>query len=129
MTDLEARYGTRRRPRWLLPVLAGIIFVAALAWVLWVATADKPFQVRVYSYEVVSDQQTTVRLDVQRPQPVGLECTVYAQGVDHSIVGERTVIIPASTETSLRKSITVKTERRAVTGVLKACMTVDPAQP
>ncbi len=129
MTDLQARYGTRHRPRWLLPVVAGIALVTALVWVLWVATADKPFQVRVYSYQVVNDHQTIVRLDVQRPKPVELECTVYAQAEDHSIVGERSVTVPASNQTSLRKSITVKTERRAVTGVLKACMTVKAGQP
>ena len=121
MTDLSTRYGTRARRPWILPLMGGIAILAAVGWVIWVATADKPFQARLYGYEVTSDHSTTVKLDIHRPKPVGLECTVYAQAQDHSIVGERTLTIPASARVTIRTSTKIVTERRAVTGILKGC--------
>lgn len=127
MTDLQARYGTRTRPRWLLPAVAAIALALAVGWVVWVATADKPFHAKVFSYDVVNDHQTTIRLDIHRPKPVALECTVYAQAEDHSIVGERTVTTSENSPSSLRMTVAVQTERRAVTGVLKSCMVLRAA--
>lgn len=121
MTDLSTRYGTRTRRPWILPLAAGIAIVAAIVWVVWVATADKPFQARVYGYEVTGEHSTTVKLDIHRPKPLPLECTVYAQADDHSIVGERTLKIPASSKVTIRLTTSITTERRAVTGVLKGC--------
>ncbi len=121
MTDLSTRYGTRPRRSWLLPVAATAAIAIAIAWVIWVATADKPFQARVYGYEVVNAHVTTVRLDIHRPKPVGLECTVYAQAEDHSIVGERTIKIAPSVKTTIRTNTRIVTERLAVTGILKGC--------
>lgn len=121
MTDLSTRYGTRTRRPWTLPVAAVIAILIAVGWVIWVATADKPFQARVYGYEVNGEHSTSVRLDIHRPKPLKLECTVYAQADDHSIVGERTLTIPASTKQTIRLTAAITTERRAVTGVLKGC--------
>lgn len=122
MTDLSTRYGTRSRRPWLLPAIIVIALVIALSWVVWVATADQPFQARLYGYDVIGEHSTTVKLDINRPKPVGLECTVYAQADDHSIVGERTLTIPASPQVEIRTSANIMTERRAVTGILKGCV-------
>ncbi len=124
MTDLSTRYGTRTRRPWILPVAAGIAIIAAIAWVVWVATADKPFQARVYGYDVINEHTTAVKLDIHRPKPLGLECTVYAQADDHSIVGERTLKIPSSAKVTIHLTTEITTERKAVTGVLKGCTVV-----
>ncbi len=121
MTDLSTRYGTRSRRPWIFPLAVAIAIAVAVVWVIWVATADKPFQARVYGYEVTGEHATTVKLDIHRPEPVKLECTVYAQADDHSIVGEKTLTIPASPKKTIRLTTSISTERKAVTGVLKGC--------
>lgn len=124
MTDLSTRYGTHTRRPWIFPLAAAVAIAVAVGWVIWVATTDKPFQARVYGYEVTGEHSTTVKLDIHRPKPLNLECTVYAQADDHSIVGERTLKIPASPKVTIRLSTSIVTERRAVTGVLKGCTVV-----
>lgn len=121
MADLSTRYGTRKRRPWLLPIIVIAGIVLGIAWALWVATAEKPFSARVYGYEVTSDYETTVKLDIHRPKPRALECTVYAQSEDHAIVGERTITVPSSKRKTIRTTTSIVTERRAVTGVLKGC--------
>ena len=121
MTDLSTRYGTHARRPWLWPAVAAIGIALGIAWAIWVATADKSFSARLYGYEVINDHQTSAKLDIHRPDPVALECTVYAQAEDHSIVGERTLKIPASERETMRRTTTIETERRAVTAVLKGC--------
>lgn len=121
MADLSTRYGTRTRRPWLFPAVVVVGIVFGITWAVWVATADKPFSARVYGYEVTGEHETIVKLDIHRPQPRALECTVYAQAEDHAIVGERTITIPSSTRVAIRTTTTIVTERRAVTGVLKDC--------
>ena len=66
-----------------------------------------------------------VTLDVHRPDPLAVRCTVYAQAEDHSIVGEKTVTVPADDREDVRVSISLETERRAVNGVLRTCQSAD----
>lgn len=121
MVDLTTRYGTRKRRPWLLPAVVVVGIVLGIAWAIWVATADKPFSARVYGYDVTGEHETIVKLDINRPKPRALECTVYAQSEDHTIVGERTITIPSSKRQTIRTTTSIVTERRAVTGVLKGC--------
>ena len=121
MADLSTRYGTRKRRPWLLPTIVIVGIALGIAWAVWVATAEKPFSARVYGYEVTSDHETTVKLDIHRPKPRALKCTVYAQSEDHAIVGERTITVPSSKRKTIRTTTSIVTERRAVTGVLKGC--------
>lgn len=121
MPDLSTRYGARQRKRWLLPAVAVIGISLGIAWALWVATVEKPFSARLYGYDVISDHETSVKIDIHREKPRTLECTVYAQAEDHSIVGERTITVPPGDREAIRTATTIETERRAVTGVLKGC--------
>ncbi|GAA3514779.1 hypothetical protein GCM10022234_07140 [Aeromicrobium panaciterrae] len=121
MTDLGARYGTSNKPRWFWPLIAAVGISIGIAGAAWVGFQDKPITARVYGYDVVDDHRVTVKLDVVRPKPLDVECTVYAQAADHSIVGEKTVDLKATREKDLRISVDIETERRAVTGVLRTC--------
>ncbi|MGA9101725.1 DUF4307 domain-containing protein [Aeromicrobium sp.] len=125
MTDLAGRYGTRGRPRWLWPVVATIGVLIGIVWAAWVAFQPKPVSAQLYGYEVVDDHHVTVSLNVHRPQPLAVRCTVYAQAEDHSTVGEKTVTVPANDREDARIRITLETERRAVTGVLRTCQSLD----
>lgn len=121
MTDLSTRYGTRSRPRWFWPAVAAVGIVLGISFAAWVGFQDKPVEGRLWGYDVKDDNNVTLTVDVIRPEPLDVRCTVYAQAEDHSIVGEKTVDVPASDTEVTRISIDVETERRAVTGVLRTC--------
>ena len=125
MTDLSTRYGSRQRPRWFWPTIAAIGIALGVAFAAWVGFQKDPVTGRLWGYEVVSDSQVSVKLDVIRPDPLDVTCTVYAQAEDHSIVGEKTVDIPASEDEKVRVAIDIETERKAVNGVLRTCVATD----
>jgi hypothetical protein len=121
MSDLGARYGTRGRRRWLWPVVAVVGIGAGVAFAAWVAFQPRPVHGVLWGYEVLDDHRVQVTLDIHRPDPIEVECTVFAQAQDHSIVGERTFSVPPGTTKNTRVKTVVTTERRAVNGVLRGC--------
>jgi hypothetical protein len=125
VTDLSDRYGTRGRRRWLWAIVAAVGIGLGVAWAAWVAFQPRPVTAELYGYDVVDDHRVDIKLDVRRAEPVRVRCTVYAQAMDHAIVGERTVTVPAGDRETTRVSIVLETERRAVTGVLRMCETAD----
>ena len=125
MTDLADRYGTRDRPRWLWWVVAVVGIGLGVAWAAWIAVQERPVTAEVYSYDVVSDEQIDLVLEVITPDPVDVTCSVYVQAQDHSIVGEKTVDLPASDERITRHTVEVLTTQRAVTGVIRSCEVTD----
>ncbi|MGB9011252.1 MAG: DUF4307 domain-containing protein [Aeromicrobium sp.] len=124
-TDLHERYGSTERSRWFWPTIAVIGISIGIAFAAWVGFQDRPVTARVWAYEVKNDNLVTVTLDVVRPDPLAVRCTVYAQAEDHSIVGEKSLDLSASTSQEQRVAIDVRTERRAVTGVLRTCVARD----
>ena len=125
MTDLSSRYGARRRPRWLWPAVAAVGIAIGIAFAAWVGFQKDPVSGRLWGYDVVDDGLVRVKLDVVRPDPIAVRCTVYAQAEDHTIVGEKTVDVPASQDEKQRVTIEIETERRAVNGVLRTCVPAD----
>lgn len=125
MTDLAGRYGTRNRRPWLWPVVAAVGVGLGVIWAAWVAFQPQPVTAELYGYDVVNDNRVDVTLNVHRPEPLAVRCTVYAQSQDHAIVGEKTVTVPADDRETVRVDITLQTERRAVTGVLRTCQSPD----
>lgn len=125
MTDLSDRYGTRGRRRWLWPVVAVLGVALGVAWAAWVGFQPRPVTAEVFGYEVVDDHRVDITLNVHRPEPLAVECTVYAQSEDHAVVGEKTVTVPAGDRETTRVRIELETERRAVTGVLRMCQPAD----
>ena len=121
VTDLSSRYGTRTRPRWFWPAVAAVGIAIGITFAAWVGFQDEPVTGRLWGYDVKSDHLVTLTVDVIRPDPLDVRCTVYAQAADHSIVGEKTVDVPASKDEKTRITIDVQTERKAVTGVLRTC--------
>ena len=97
MTDLSDRYGTGGRPRWLWPVIAAVGVLIGIAWAAWVGFQPKPVSAQLYGYEVVDDHRVDVTLDVHRPDPLVVRCTVYAQAEDHSTSARRPSPCPPTT--------------------------------
>jgi hypothetical protein len=125
VTDLSARYGTKRRPRWLWPAITVIGVSIGVAFAAWIALQNNPVTAEVHGYDVVDSHHVTVSLNISRPDPIAVECTVYAQSEDHAIVGEKTVTVPPSKSRDIRLTIDIKTERKAVNGVLRTCRPVE----
>jgi hypothetical protein len=112
-TDLADRYGARQRSRWTWWIVA--------AWAAWIAFQPRDVTAVVHSYDVRSDSEIVLTLEVQRSEAVPVECSVYAQSVDHAIVGETTVTIPPADTDVVRHEVPVDTTARAVTGVIRSC--------
>lgn len=125
VTDLSSRYGSSQRSRWFWPAVAAVGITLGVAFAAWVGFQKDPVTGRLWGYEVVNDNEISIKLDVIRPDPLAVTCTVYAQAADHSIVGEKTVDVPASEREKVRVLIDVETQRRAVTGVLRTCVAAD----
>ena len=121
MSDLDARYGRRTSRRWIWPVIAVVGIGAGVAFAAWVAFQPRPVHAVLWGYEVLTDHRVRVTLDVHRPEPLAVECTVYAQALDHSVVGERTIAVSAGARENTRVKAIITTERRAVNGVLRDC--------
>jgi len=121
MSDLDARYGRRAPRRWIWPVIAAVGITLAVAWAAWVAFQPRPVHGVLWGYEVLDDHRVRVTLDVHRPEPLAVECTVFAQAEDHSVVGERIISVPPGRTENTRVKTIVTTERRAVNGVLRGC--------
>lgn len=121
MSDLDERYGRRTPRRWIWPVFAAVGIAVAIAWAAWVAFQPRPVNGILWGYEVLDDHRVKVTLDLHRPDPLAVECTVFAQAEDHSVVGERTIAVPPGTTEKTRVNAVITTERRAVNGVLRGC--------
>lgn len=102
-------------------MVAAIGIAVAIAWAAWVAFQPRPVNGILWGYEVLDDHRVKVTLELHRPEPLAVECTVFAQAEDHSIVGERTVVVPAERARNTRVTTVITTERRAVNGVLRSC--------
>ncbi|WP_165570460.1 DUF4307 domain-containing protein [Aeromicrobium sp. IC_218] len=120
MTNLDARYGRRSKPAWFWWAFAAVGIVLGIAWAAWVATAEKPVSASLHSYDVVSDTEVVVRVDVVVNTDDPVECTVYAQNMAHAVVGEKTVRLD-SDDREQALSVAVRTQERAVNGVLRSC--------
>lgn len=121
MTDLDARYGRRTPRRWILPIVATLGIAAMIAWAAWTAFQPRPVRAVLWGYDVQSEHRVKVMLDVYRPEPLAVRCTVYAQAQDHAEVGRRTIDVPPGSAEKTRVDTYIVTERRAVNGVLQDC--------
>jgi hypothetical protein len=115
---LQQRYGTPSRLRRnTIIVCSSILGVVLLGWLLWAAVgnADKPIDVQVESFKVVSGHEIDVKVQSRfSSATVQGSCLFQATASDHNVVGE----VNLSTET-IRKDgdtwIPIRTERRATT--------------
>lgn len=126
MTDLADRYGTRSTPRWLWWAVAAVGIGLGVAWAAWIAVQPRPLTTDVYGYDVVSDTQVDLTLEIIRDDPSQrVRCSVYAQAENKSIVGERTIVIPGSDRELEHHVVSLTTTERAVTGIIRSCELAD----
>ncbi|WP_152360270.1 DUF4307 domain-containing protein [Microlunatus speluncae] len=121
---IRNRYPRSRIPRPLVIALVGIVALAGLGWLIWVATINSQPAVsgQLAGFRVVSDAATEVTLTVDRPDPsVAAQCLVIAQAIDYERVGEIEVVVPPSQHQLVDLPVTIKTLRRAISASVDSC--------
>jgi hypothetical protein len=126
---LDARYG-RRAPRSTrskaVLAVAGLAVLTAVTLLVWAAfvRAQPGVEGLTVSYDVRSDREVTVRLEVTKPDGRAAECTVVAQDRDTRIVGSRTLTVPAPGARAYADTV-LETTRRAILGKVESCRLLD----
>jgi len=127
-TDLADRYGAPSR--WRRPVTIGLavaLAVVSLSWLAWTAWfhGTPTVSSELLTYEVTSDHETRVRLDVDlRDDDVEASCRLRAFAEDHTTVGEL-----AFTPVDGSNEVVIRTERRATTVEKLGCTAPDQPRP
>ncbi len=98
-----------------------MLLVAAFAW-SW-TNAQDPFAGRVYAYEVLSDAQATVTVEVTNKGDLPVRCEAVAKDRSTLPVGTAVVEVAPGTEVT-RVPATITTTGRAVTVVVRDCVAV-----
>ncbi|MFC0625957.1 DUF4307 domain-containing protein [Kribbella deserti] len=135
VTDhLDARYGRVRRAgrRSLLLALGGLLVLAGLAWLVWVAVlhSTPPVASRLIGFEIVSPSAAKATIEVERSDDVtAAACRVQAKAPDFSVVGEVTVNVAAGGPQRQMLTADVTTQRAATAVVLIGCTTPGSDRP
>ena len=124
-TDLADRYGAPSR--WRRPATVGIavaLAVVSLGWLGWTVWFHSTPAVTssLVTFDVTSDHETRVRLDVELADDVEASCRLRAFAEDHTTVGEL-----AFTPDDGNNEVVIRTERRATTVEKLGCTA--PGQP
>jgi Domain of unknown function (DUF4307) len=122
--SLDERYGNPRRwSRLILVVVAALLATAGVAWVIWagLAASNPPVSAQMSTYDVRSARATDVTLVIDRRDGDAVQCLVFAESENATVVGERTIKVPAGDPGTTTVERTITTERRAVRGVLDSC--------
>ena len=124
-TDLADRYGAPSR--WRRPVTIGIavaLAVVSLGWLGWTVWFHSTPAVTssLVTFDVTSDHETRVRLDVKLADDVEASCRLRAFAEDHTTVGEL-----AFSPVDGINEVVIRTERRATTVEKLGCTA--PGQP
>jgi Domain of unknown function (DUF4307) len=126
---LDARYG-RRAPRSTrrkaVLVMAGLVVLTAATLLVWAAfvRVQPGVEALTVSYDVRSDREVAVRVEVTKPAGRAAECTVIAQDVDARIVGSGTVTAPAAGARAYVDTV-LETTRLAILGKVESCRLLD----
>jgi hypothetical protein len=126
---LDARYG-RRTPRSTrrkaVLVVAGLVVLTAATLLIWAAfvRVQPGVEALTVSYDVRSDREVTVRVEVTKPDGRAAECTVVAQDVDARIVGSGTITAPAAGARAYVDTV-LETTRLAILGKVESCRLLD----
>jgi hypothetical protein len=126
VSDLAQRYGSRSARRRRL-LVAGVVVLAAvgLGWLLWVMLFHGRPLVRsdLVSFDVRGEHSAAATLTVvRRTDDVEASCLLRATAADHSIVGELSFTVDASSPRTVTLTEVLRTERRPTSVELLGCV-------
>jgi hypothetical protein len=129
---MSDRYGADSPARRRMVVIAsGVVGLVALSWLAWVVwfQSTPDVQSALRSFEVVDSHAVTASVTVKpHDADVVATCLVRAVGRDRSVVGELTFRV-TGVEGTVRRDVTVRTEREATSVEMVGCTTKDQARP
>lgn len=120
---MAERYGTPpAHRRTALIATCTCIVVLGCGWLAWAAWGQNSDQVRgeLASFDVRSDHEVAVSIDLRRSQGDPVVCTVIAKAADFAIVGADDVTIPGGDD-AVTFDATVRTDRRATSATVEDC--------
>ncbi|PWJ56125.1 protein of unknown function [Quadrisphaera granulorum] len=118
------RYGTRGPVRRHLRLVVSVALGLALAaWAVWagLGSASGHIQADEQGYKIVDDSTVVVVFRVAKPADQEVVCTVQALSSTSAVVGLQQWPVGADAGASSVQTVTVKTQQRAVTGVVDGC--------
>jgi hypothetical protein len=109
--------------KWWAVATIGILLGSAMAvWWGLASTVGRPSWT-VMGYHVIDDRRVEVTYVVSRPAGQDVTCMLHALDKRFATVGLVEVQVPASGTSSVKRTTTIRTTQRAVTGVVKSCTT------
>ena len=106
-------------------VFGTIAILAAVGVIVWLGISQAgSVAPEVVGYDVRSDALTMVDYQVNRPDGVGLTCTVTALDEKFGRAGTATDEVPAG-DGWTRRQVEIRTTHRAVTAVVDSCVRVN----
>ena len=121
---LQQRYGlpsSRQRALTVVVITLGVgLLLVWLGWAAW-HQATTGVSADIVSFDVASAHRVDVTVDIHRPTDVSATCTVKALAVDHSIVGQTDVTVPADSDPHHTVELAITTEREATAVDVTSC--------
>ena len=123
LTPPADRYGSRRRPRWLPPVLLVVVLLAGLGLAItgYRNYGSPPIEGRQTAFRVIDNGSVEITFQVVRKEPQRpAMCIVRARSIDGDETGRKEVYLPPGPRSALANTV-LKTSRRPVTGEVFGC--------
>ncbi|MEU8545215.1 DUF4307 domain-containing protein [Streptomyces sp. NPDC048717] len=121
----EGRYGRSADERAdrklkITGAVLGALMLALLGWFGWYYVVDSKISAQVIRFEIVSDDEVQVHLEIRKDQDVTGVCTLRSQSKDGAEVGRKDVPVDEP-GTRLDKIYTVRTTAKATSAELLGC--------
>lgn len=123
---LDERYGRRgtsQQQRWWAVVGAAGVAAVLIAWLVWAGLGQPTaqFETRDLGYELIDDQNISVRFEVSATPGTEVSCAVQALNASYGIVGWAVVDLPPADVRTRVFNQPLRTSEQAVTGLLYEC--------
>ncbi|MFT3860621.1 DUF4307 domain-containing protein [Micropruina sp.] len=122
---ISRRYPRKRLSPAVLAVL-GVVVLALIGYVVWVAShrANPAVTGRIDTFAIVSDNEVTATLTVERPDPsVGAKCFLIVQALSYDRVGESWVEIAPGSQRLTTVPVSLRTFKRGTAITVDSCTT------
>ncbi len=116
--DADAR--TDRRLR-LVGAVLGVVLLLFVGWIGWDKLAGTEVSAEVIKFQVVSDQEVQVHLEVRKDAGVTAVCTLRSLAEDHGEVGRKDVRL-AQDSSRVDTVVAIRTTGRGTSAELVGCV-------
>lgn len=117
--DADARADRQLR---VAAIVLGVLAAVGIAWYGWHSVTGTKVSAQVVAFQVVSDQEVQIHLEVHKGAGTVAVCTLRSQDADHNEVGRKDVRL-AQHAKQVDTIVTVRTTARGATGELVSCGT------